>query len=195
MAKATCVLSTPPTSTSAIDHPMMFRPRDPTRRRFLAVTAGASVVSAGTLAAAMVRAPSVLVAVTISRQSRPDPVFALIAEKRAADVAHGEAIDAEDEAEDRYGIHSDEALEAADRCGAAGQAVNAIDWKLATTLPTTLAGIAAVLRFANEHEDAGGEWPNTDAVGPDGWHYQLRATMAAAIEALIKAPAGKVVLS
>jgi len=61
--------------------------------------------------------------------------------------------------EDRYGIHSDEALEAADRCGAAGQAVNAIDWKLATTLPTTLAGIAAVLRFANEHEDAGGEWP------------------------------------
>jgi hypothetical protein len=95
--------------------------------------------------------------------------------------------------EDRYGIHSDEALEAADRCGAAGQAVNVIDWKLATTLPTTLAGIAAVLRFANEHEDAGGEWPNTDAVGPDGWHYQLRATMAAAIEALIKAPAGKVV--
>jgi hypothetical protein len=30
-----------------------------------------------------------------------------------------------------------------------------------------------VLRFANEHEDAGGEGPNTDAVGPDGWHYQL----------------------
>jgi hypothetical protein len=31
--------------------------------------------------------------------------------------------------------------------------------------------------------------------GPDGWHYQLRATMAAAIEALIKVPAGKAVLS
>jgi hypothetical protein len=70
-----------------------------------------------------------------------------------------------------------------------------IDWKLATTLPTTLAGVAAVLRFANEHEDAGGEWPSTDEVGPDGWHYQLRATMAAAIETLINAQGGKAVRS
>jgi hypothetical protein len=74
-------------------------------------------------------------------------------------------------------------------------ACHAVDWKLATTQPTTLAGVAAVLRFANEIEDGGMEWPNTDAVAPDGWHYQLRATMAAAIEALIKAPAGKAVLS
>jgi hypothetical protein len=74
-------------------------------------------------------------------------------------------------------------------------AANAIDWKLATTLPTTLAGVAAVLRFANEIEDAGLEWPNTDAIGPEGWHYQLRATMAEAIEALSKVPAGKAVQS
>jgi hypothetical protein len=186
MAQADSVYITPPTNTSAIDHPIMFPPRDPTRRRFLAAAAGASVVSAGTLAAATLTAPSVLVAVTISRQSRPDPVFALIAEKRAADAAHCEAIDAE-EAEE-HGIGLDEA---SDRALAACHAAHAIDWKLATTL----AGIAAVLRFANEHEDAGGEWPNTDAVGPDSWHYQLRATMAAAIEALIKAPAGKAVLS
>ena len=76
---------------------------------------------------------------------------------------------------------------------AACHAVNAIEWRLATTLPTTLAGVAAVLRFANEIEDGGMEWPDTDTVGPEGWHYQLRATMAAAIEALIKAPAGKAV--
>jgi hypothetical protein len=44
-----------------------------------------------------------------------------------------------------------------------------------------------VLRFANEIEDGGMEWPSTDAIGREGWHYQLRATMAAAIEALIKA--------
>jgi hypothetical protein len=125
----------------------------------------------------------------------PDPAFALIAEKRAMDIAQGEAIDAQEEAEGRYGIRSDEASEADDRCEAACWAVNAIDWRLATTPPMTLAGIAAVLRFANEHEDAGGEWPNTDAVGRDGWHYQLRATMAAAIEALIKAPARKAVQS
>jgi hypothetical protein len=66
-------------------------------------------------------------------------------------------------------------------------AVNELDWRLATTPPTTLAGAAAVLRFANEIEDAGGEWPHTDTVGREGWHYQLRASMAAAIEALIKA--------
>jgi hypothetical protein len=179
MAKADSVYSTPPTNTSAIDHPMMFPPRDPTRRRFL------------TVAAAAMASSDVPQAVTVPRHSRPDPAFTLIAEKLAADVAHCVAIDAEEEAEE-HGIGLDEA---SDRSLAACRAAHAIDWKLTTTPPMTLAGIAAVLRFANEHEDAGGEWPNTDAVGPDGWHYQLRATMAAAIEALIKAPAGKLVLS
>ena len=185
MTQADRVLSTPPTNT----------PIDTSRRRFLTVAAVASVVSAGTLAAAAAMDPRVPVAVTIPRHSRSDPAFALIADKRAADIAHGEAIDAQDEADGRYGFHSDEASEADDRCGAACDAVHAIDWKLATTPPTTLAGVAAVLRFANEIEDGGMEWPNTDKVGPDGWHYQLRATMAAAIEALIMAPAGKAVLS
>jgi len=85
------------------------------------------------------------------------------------------------------------AIEAQANSAAACHLVNDVDWKLATTPPTTLAGVAAVLRFANEIEDAGLEWPNTDAIGPDGWHYQLRATTAAAIEALIKAQAGKTV--
>jgi hypothetical protein len=118
----------------------------------------------------------------------PDPAFALIAEKLAADMAHGVSIDALDEAED--GAGGDEAFE---RCCVAGSIVNEADWRLATTPPTTLAGVAAVLRFANEIEDGGMEWPNTDAAGPEGWHYQLRATMAAAIEALIKARAGEAV--
>ena len=61
--------------------------------------------------------------------------------------------------------------------------------------PTTLAGVAAVLRFANEVEDAGLQWPDTDTIGSEGWHYQLRATMAAAIEALLTAQAGKAVRS
>ena len=39
------------------------------------------------------------------------------------------------------------------------------------------------------------EWPATDTVGPEGWHYQRWASMAAAIEALIKIPAGKAVRS
>ena len=186
MPKADSVLSTPPTNTSAIDHPMMFPPRDPTRRRFLAVAAVGSFVGAGSLAAAAMAPPNVPQAVTTPVPSKPDPAFVLIADKRAADIAHGEAIDAQDEADGKYGFRSDEASEADDRCLAACHAVNAIDWKLATTLPTTLAGVAAVLRFANEIEDGGMEWPNTDAIGREGWHYQLRATMAAAVETIIR---------
>jgi hypothetical protein len=75
------------------------------------------------------------------------------------------------------------------------RAVNAICWKLANTPPTTLAGVAAVLRFSNEVEDAGGDWPDTDTIGAEGWHYQLRATMATAVEALMTGSAGKAVLS
>jgi hypothetical protein len=175
MTRADSVLSTPPTNT----------PVDTSRRRFLTIAAVASAVGSGTLAAAAAMDPSIPAAVTMPRPSRPDPAFALIAEKRAADIAHGEAIDAQDEASSRYGFHSEEESEADDRCGVACDAVHAIDWKLATTPPMTLAGVAAVLRFANEHEDAGGDWPNTDAIGREGWHYQLRATMAAAVEAII----------
>jgi hypothetical protein len=43
MTQADSVLSTPSTNTSAIDQPM-FPPRDPTRRRFLAISAGANFV-------------------------------------------------------------------------------------------------------------------------------------------------------
>jgi hypothetical protein len=76
MTQADSVLSTPPTNTSAIDHPMMFPPRDPTRRRFLTVAAVASVVSAGTPA-------SVPQAVTVPQASR-----ALRDAIRALDHAH-----------------------------------------------------------------------------------------------------------
>ncbi|CCE06461.1 hypothetical protein BRAS3843_1730030 [Bradyrhizobium sp. STM 3843] len=115
-----------------------------------------------------------------------DPAFGLIAAKRAADAAHGVTIDAEDEAGYRYGCRSDEAIEAALQAEAAAHLVNRVAWRLARTQPTTLVGIAAVLRFANQIEDDGLEWPSTDTVGPAGWHYQLRATMAAALEAIIR---------
>jgi len=157
-------------------------PVDQARRRFFAVAAGASVASVGTLAVAAM--PAAI-----------DPAFALIAAHRAAEVAHCEVIDAQDEAEDKYGDRSVEAWEAADRSGAMADEVNAICWKLANTQPTTLAGVAAVLRFANEVEDPGLEWPDTDTIGSEGWHYQLRATMAAAIENLLKAQVGKAVRS
>jgi hypothetical protein len=114
-------------------------------------------------------------------------VLALIDAHRAAEVVHLKVINAQDEAETKYGVRSVEAFEARDRCGAMCDEVNAICWKLAATRPTTLAGVAAVLRFANEVEDAGNEWPDTDTIGADGWHYQLRATMAAALKNIIVA--------
>jgi hypothetical protein len=86
-------------------------------------------------------------------ETNPDPAFALIAEKLAADIAHCEAIDAQAEAE-KHGVGE---YEADDRCEDACWHVSDVDWKLANTPPTTFAGVAAVLRFANEIEDAGME--------------------------------------
>jgi hypothetical protein len=126
-------------------------PVDPTRRRFITVAAGASVASVGTLAVAA----AMPAAAPDSAACAIDPAFALIAAKLAADRAHCEAIDEQDAAEDKDGIRSDAAFEAAEHCSAAGNAVNTIDWRLATIPPTTLAGVAAVLRFANAIEDAG----------------------------------------
>jgi hypothetical protein len=173
MIEADRVLSTPPTNT----------PVDTTRRRLLAVAAGASVASVasvGTLAAAA------MPVVVPYDNACADPAFALIRAKREADVLHCWAIDALSAAEEWQGPSSDAARKADERCDAAGTNVNEIDWKLATTPPTTLAGVVAVLRLANLIEDAGCEWPLTDTIGPEGWHYQLRATMAAAIEAIIR---------
>ena len=87
MTQADSVHSTPPTNTSKIDTPV-----DPTRRRFLAVAAVASAVSAGTLAAATAMDPSVPAAVTIPRHSTPDPVFGLIEAHRKAGRDHEAAL-------------------------------------------------------------------------------------------------------
>jgi hypothetical protein len=103
MTQADSVLSTPPTNTSAIDQPM-FPPIDPTRRRFLAVAAVASVVSAGTLAAAAARAPDVPQAVTMPRPSSPDPVFGLIEAHRKAHAAHVASLELQNRFERRDGI-------------------------------------------------------------------------------------------
>ena len=73
MIQATCVYITPPTNTSAIDQPIMFPPRDQTRRRFLTVAAVGSVVGAGSLAAAAM-ASSIPQAVTVpSSASKSGP--------------------------------------------------------------------------------------------------------------------------
>jgi hypothetical protein len=166
MTKADSVHSTPRKTA-----PKMNLPVDRTRRHFLTVAA------AGAAAAAIP---------TAALTAAPDPAFALIAEKRAADIAHGNAIDAQAEADGRYGDDSEQAWDAAEACEEACDRAMDVAWQLARTAPTTLAGVAVILRFANQHEDAAFEWANTDTIGREGWHYQLRATMAQAIETIIR---------
>ena len=58
-------------------------PIDTTRRRFLTVAAIGSMVGAGSLAAVAMTPNDVPQAVTVPRHSRPDPAFALIADRQA----------------------------------------------------------------------------------------------------------------
>jgi hypothetical protein len=132
---------TPPIRTSAIDHPMMFPPRDPTRRRFLAVAAVASVVSAGTLAAAAARDPSVPAAVTVPRDSTPDPVFGLIETHRKADRDFDAALDEQSRLE-RIGDEAAADLVGEAPCHAAFDAFDALLAAGATTLPGLVAKLA-----------------------------------------------------
>jgi hypothetical protein len=160
----------------------------PEQSRRTILAAGASAVLAGAMAIdpAIPEARRRWIA-----SEPPDLAFAAIAEKRSADAAHLEAI----RHTDSFSVYdrSEAAMAAWDAQAAVCHYATEIDWKLARTVPTTLAGVAAVLRLANEIEDQGDEWPATDDIGPDGWHYQLRATMAQAIENLISA--GKAVRS
>jgi hypothetical protein len=161
MAQADSVLSTPPTNT----------PVDTTRRHLLTIAA------AGAVAAAI---PTAVLAATPT----VDPIFAAIAGWQAAHAAHGRACDVLGEAETRFGFKSEEAAAAFEAARAACDASWVAAWSLASTPPTTLAGVVAVLRLANEIEDTGHGWPDTDTIGHEGWHYQLRASIAAAIEAI-----------
>jgi hypothetical protein len=101
------VHSTPPTNTSATN------PVDPTRRGFITLAAGASIISVGSLAAV---AMPIAAANPNTEAATADPAFTLIAEKLAADVAHCAAIDAQDEAESDEERDPDAVEEAFQHC-------------------------------------------------------------------------------
>jgi hypothetical protein len=147
MIQADSVLSTPPTNTSAIDHPMMFPPRDPTRRRFLAVAAVASAVGSGTLAAAAMVPNDVPQAVTMP--IGPDPIHDVIEAHRKAAREHHEAIDIHCAFEE-CGMQG-EKLEEYKRLTAATDAaydrMEVVSLDLINTKPTTLAGILALCKY------------------------------------------------
>ncbi len=103
MIEADRVLSTPPLNSSL------------SRRRALAGLATLSL------------APTVAAASAVE----PDPVFALIAAKQAADVAHGNAIYVQDAADAQYGHDSQRAWDADEACGEACHRAMDAAWQLA----------------------------------------------------------------
>jgi hypothetical protein len=124
----------------------MFPPRDPTRRRFLAVAAVASVVSAGTLAAATAMDPSdVLQAVTAP--IGPDPIHDVIEAHRKAAREHTEAIDLEAAFEEAHAIKGEEYDRLCAVTMAAYYAMADVGRHLVNTRPTTLAGILALCKY------------------------------------------------
>ena len=59
-------------------------------------------------------------------------------------------------------------------------------WVLAHARPASLAGVAALLRYAAEYEDEGSDWP-CDPQTPDGeeeWMITFHQSLAAALEAM-----------
>jgi hypothetical protein len=163
MTQADSVLSTPPTNTSAIDQPMMFPPRDPTRRRFLTTAAGASVISVGSLAAGTIQipvwpiaapclavpsvsiTPSELVGFTV-----PDPVFGLIEAHRKAGCDHEAAL-VEQARLEQVGDNAAAWLVSEAPCHAEFKAFDALLSAAATTVPGIVAQLAYLQEIA-EHD-------------------------------------------
>lgn len=144
-----------------------------TRRRFLSQAAG--VAAGGTVLALATIPPAEAVVAPVGALASPDvdPIFALISRHRAEEQAYEAALVARDE------LHDEERVQ--QLCDSCWE----LEWALANTVPTSVAGVAALLRYANECEDQGDEWPDTDTIGSEGWHYQLRQTAARALEALL----------
>jgi hypothetical protein len=133
MAKATRVHSTPPTNT----------PIDTHRRHFLAVAAGASVVSVGALTAAA------MPAIALGAEPAPDPIYVAIGKHKAAVVVWDAAVDVWAKFPDgpewrieRERIH--------DAWCDARNALDDVAIDLINTAPTTLAGIARALNYIRE---------------------------------------------
>jgi hypothetical protein len=117
--------------------------------------------------------------------SNPDPILAAIEAYRCAHAARGRACDVLAETETRFGFDSEEADAAFEAGGPACHASYEAAWALASTRPTTLVGIAAVLHFANEIENTGHEWPEGGRPS-EGWRHQLRASIVEAIESVTR---------
>ena len=141
MTQADRVLSTPPTNMSATNPP---GPVDPTRRRFITIAAGASIISVGSLAAV-----AMPISATPVSDAPIDPIYAAIERHKAAGIVWDAAVDVRsrfhdlhmtDEQREQRNLLDDAVEDAWEPCEQSG-----ID--LITTKPTTSAGIITAIRY------------------------------------------------
>jgi hypothetical protein len=99
-----------------------------------------------------------------------DPIFALIENHREQHAAHGIACEGNNDRE-------------TDR---ARNATYTLAMRLVKAPATTLAGVAAVLRYGHEFVRAGNEWPNWLNNAAFDWSANLNKSAAAAIERIAK---------
>ncbi len=161
MAQADRVYNTPPTNTSAI----------PSRRSFLSNAAG---LAAGGTALALA-APLPAGAAT------PDPVFAMIERHRELSAAFDVAVKNADNLEEHPEQESLDAI-VDDTSDALLDHADA----LIITEPTTVAGIAAVMRYFASLEDwqeprDSEEWETSDGASVN-WHQAFLDTLANALQ-------------
>jgi len=105
-----------------------------------------------------------------SRAPAGDQVVALIEAHRQAHTAHLAAIDADKQHE-------------ADR---AGRRLNALAMDLLNSRPTTIVGVAALLRYGFEYVEQGFEWPNFRGGRAFDWSAALNKTAADALDHLTR---------
>jgi hypothetical protein len=180
----------------------MFPPVDPTRRRFLTQAAG---VAAGGAVLAVASAPPALAAAgpaspLVDRltsgnvSENADPIFAAIEAHKAARVAVSsvvrEVATLEGQLADR-GVRlserkSDPQLEALE--AALGVAFDAE--LVGMSAPTTMAGVLALLQYANAADIDGEGWPadlaSDDSSKSRSWHYFLIELLAEVLPDIMK---------
>jgi hypothetical protein len=182
-----------------IERPM-FPPVDPTRRRFVTIAAGASIVSVGSLVAA-----AAVPNATPEARHRLDPIFAAIDRHSAAGIVWDAAVDVRsvfpegpepltDEQWERRDVLDDAVSEA--RC-----ALSKAGMDLIRTVPTTVGGIASAIAYIQRQMRDDGTFMPFDigfhydvGYGGDsavvfGWLDDFLNTIASAVSELDPAPA------
>jgi hypothetical protein len=152
MAQVNSVHSTPPTNTSATNPAGQV---DPTRRGFITLAAGASIISVGSLAAVAMPVGAAPVS-----DAPVDPIFSLIEAHRTARAAYLLAL-AEQNRLDEIG-DLDHDWVADDQCGADADAFE----PLLKTAPTTFAGLVAWASYLDKIGRHDGEAWMFEGEGP-----------------------------